>query len=269
VEGYIVIGEEKKHVDDSSLDSGRQVGSGEGPAMDVIVDPIEGAKLLATGQPDVISVAAAAPRGAMWSPRNAVYMDKIVVDNEAASALVPECMEAPAAWTLALVARVKGKDVRDLVVFVLDRPRHHDLVREIQDTGARVLMRSEGDVSGALMAVSPDVNVDVLMGIGGVSEGIIAACAVKALGGAMLGRLAPQSDQERAEIEDADLDPQVALNCEDLVAGEGIFFAATGITDGVLLHGVRYHGTEARTESLVLRHETGTLRFVKATHRYV
>jgi fructose-1,6-bisphosphatase II len=193
-------------------------------------------------------------------------MDKIVVDREAAEALVPECMDAPAAWTLALVARVKGKAVRDLVVFVLDRPRHRHLIEEIRDSGARAMLRSDGDVSGALLAASPEIGVDLLMGIGGVSEGVIAACAVKAMRGGMLGRLAPQTDEERAAVGAAGLDTGQILTCDELIASDRIFFAATGITDGAMLHGIRYRGREAKTESLVLRCETGTRRTVRAEH---
>jgi fructose-1,6-bisphosphatase II len=193
-------------------------------------------------------------------------MDKIVVDREAAQALVPECMDAPAAWILALVARVKGKDVRDLVVFVLDRPRHRHLIDEIRSVGARAMLRSDGDVAGALLAATPETGVDLLMGVGGVPEGVIAACAVKAIRGGMLGRLAPQSDEERAAVEAAGLDTGQVLTCDELVAGDQIFFAATGITDGAMLHGVQYHRNRAETESLVLRRETGTRRVIRAEH---
>ncbi len=264
--GHIVVGEEGKLDTHSALDSGQIVGTGNGPEMDVVVDPIEGRNLLARGHPDAIAVAGLAPRGSMWSPTPAVYMDKIVVSREAAHALVPECMDAPAAWTLALVARVKKKEVQDLVVFVLDRPRHWDLIEEIRAAGARAMLRSDGDVAGALLAATPDTGVDILMGAGGVSEGIIAACAVKAMGGGMLGRLAPQSVEEHAAIKAAGLDTKQILTCDQLVAGDEVFFAATGITDGSLLTGVRYWGNRAKTESLVLRCETGTRRIISAEH---
>jgi fructose-1,6-bisphosphatase II len=265
--GHIVIGEEGKLGIHSPLDTGRRVGSGRGPEMDLVVDPIDGTRLLAMSQPDVIAVAGAAPRGSMWSPFPAVYMDKIVVDRQAAAALVAECIDAPAAWTLALVARVKQKAVRDLVVFVLDRVRHQDLIAEIRATGARILLRAEGDIAGALMAASIDTNVDLLMGVGGVAEGVIAACAVKSLGGAMLGRLAPQSEAERDAIVAAGLDTKKILTCDEMVSGEEIFFAATGITGGALLAGVRYQGAETHTESLVLRCQSGNQRIVKAVHK--
>ena len=170
IDGYIVIGEEGRIGVDSPLNTGKRIGTGKGPPMDVVVDPVDGTEFLIKGRAGAISVAAIATRNAMWSPSPAVYMNKIIVGADAAEALVPECMGAPAAWTLALVARVMGKDVRDMVVFLLDRPRHTDLTSEIQSTGARVLARDHGDIAGALMALSKDVNVDILMGIGGVAE---------------------------------------------------------------------------------------------------
>jgi len=193
-------------------------------------------------------------------------MEKIVVGAQAADALVAECMDAPPAWTIALVARAIGKPVRDLVVFVLDRPRHKDLIAEIQATGARVRAHAHGDVVGALMAVSEDANVDILMGIGGIAEGVIAACGVKALRGAMLGRLAPQTAEERAAVRTAEFDTKKILSCDELVKGDNIYFAATGITGGVLLSGVQYHGSYAETMSLILRCETGTRRIVHTEH---
>lgn len=235
--------------------------------MDVVVDAIDGTSLLAKGHPDAIAVAGAAPRGSMWRPYPAVYMEKIVVDREVAPSLVPECLDAPAAWTLALIGRLKDKAVRDLVVFILDRPRHRNLIEEIRSAGARVLAREEGDIAGALMAASVKVNVDVLMGVGGVSEGTIAACAIKSLGGAMLGRLAPQSDEEREAIQKAGLDNKRIFSAEEMVSGEQVFFAATGITDGVLLSGVRYRKDQAQTESLVLRCETGSHRVIVADQK--
>lgn len=267
MQGRVVIGEEGKLGRHSPLDSGSSVGTGHGPEVDVVVDPIDGRRRLALGYSDAISVVGLAPRNSMWAPAPAVYMEKIVVDRAAADALVAECLDAPAAWTLALVARIKHKPVRDLVVFVLDRPRHRDLVEEIRSAGARVLLRSDGDIAGALMAAYPDSGVDLLMGIGGIAEGVIAACAVKALGGKMLGRLAPQSDQERGEVSAAGLDTHCVLSSEEMVQGKQIFFAATGITDGLLLSGVRLHGHEAETNSLVLRAETGTRRLIHTTHR--
>ena len=266
MDGHIVIGEEGKLGRHSSLDSGHRVGTGHGPEMDVVVDPIEGRNLLALGRPDAIAVAGIAPHGSMWSPVPAVYMEKVVVSPEVAGALVPECMGAPAAWTIALVARAKKKAVRDLVVFVLDRPRHLRLIEEIRAAGARAMLRSDGDVLGALIAATSDSGTDLLMGIGGVPEGVIAACAVKAMGGGMLGRLAPQSDEERAAVQGAGLETKQILTCHQVVSSNEIFFAATAITRGALLAGVRYHGNKAKTESLVIRAETGTRRIIHAEH---
>lgn len=171
-----------------------------------------------------------------------------------------------AADKVELVARLKKKDIHDLVVFVLDRPRHAELVDEIRRAGARVMLRAAGDVAGALLVVAPNGRADMLMGVGGVSEGIMAACAVRALGGGMLGRLAPQSDVEREEIKIAGLNTRQILSAREIIASDNIFFAATGITDGPLLSGVRYHGKRAETHSLILRGETGTRRLIYAEH---
>ncbi|HKJ68522.1 MAG TPA: fructose-bisphosphatase class II, partial [bacterium] len=251
---------------DSPLSSGQTIGTGEGPKLDVVVDPIDGRRLLAQGRAGAIAVAGAAPYGSMWSGAPAVYMEKIVVSREAAHALVPECMDAPAAWTLALVAREKEKRVEDLTVFVLERTRHAELVEEIRKAGARVMLRTDGDIAGAVMAASSEGHVDVLMGIGGVPQGVIAACAVKSMGGAMLGRLRPQRDREKEEIEQAGLDTHEIMDCDRLVSGDQIYFAITGITDGPILHGVHYHGNKAETNSLILRCETGTRRTIFADH---
>lgn len=266
MDGHILIGKEGRLGTHSTLDTGQRVGTGEGPETDVIVDPIDGRGLLARGHPDAVAVAAVAPRGTIWAPSPAVYMDKIVVDRQVADALVPECLDAPAAWVLALVARAKGKAVRDLVVFVLDRPRHQELIREIRAAGARTMLRTDGDVVGALMAASPQIGVDVLMGIGGVPEGVLAACATRAMGGGMLGRLSPLSDPEREAVQATGLDTRQVLTCSQLVSSREVFFAATGITDGSLLAGVHYHGNEATTESLIIRGETGTRRFIRSEH---
>lgn len=264
--GRIVVGEEGRKGATSDLLSGQLVGSGAGVLMDVVLDPIDGRRLLAQGRSGAISVAAVATRGAMWSPAPAAYMEKLVVNRAAAAALVPECLDAPAAWTLALVARAKGKAVRDLVVFVLDRPRHADLIDEIRAAGARVILADDGDIGGAVLAALPDGPIDLLMGVGGAAEGVIAACAVKSLGGGMLARLAPQSDEEEMAAREAGLDLAVIRTCADLVAGEQVFFVATGITDSPLLDGVRLHGDRATTNSLILRCETRTRRTIFAEH---
>jgi fructose-1,6-bisphosphatase II len=248
------------------LVTGTTIGTGTGPEVDVVVDPVDGRSLLARSAQGAISVAAVAPKGSLWSPGPAIYMEKMVVNREVAPALVTECLDAPAAWVLALVARVKKVQVRNLIVFVLDRPRHADLIEEIRTAGARVLLRPDGDIAGAIRAASVTDVVDLMVGIGGAAEGVIAAAAVKSMGGTMLGRLAPQSDAERQAIKAAGLDAKQVLTSDDLVRGQEIFFAVTGITDGSLLHGVRYRDRRAETDSMILRCETKTRRSIHAEH---
>jgi len=266
IDGRIVIGEERRRGSLITLPTGRAVGTGRGLPVDVMVDAIDGRRQLAQGRPGAITVAAVSNRGGMWSPTPAAYMEKLIVNRQVAPALVPECLDAPAAWTLGLIGRAKAKPVRDLVVFVLERPRHADLIDEIRAAGARVMLADDGDVSGAVLAAMPDGPVDALMGIGGAAEGVIAACAVKALGGGMLARLAPQSDAERAALAEAKLSQQRILALDDLVLGDQIFFVVTGITDGLLLKGVHYDGDRADTNSLILRSETRTRRLIFAEH---
>ena len=261
----VVIGEELKPDVGIPLESRENLGSGTGPEIDMVVDPIDGRDLLCEGRSGAISVAALGPRGSMWSPYPACYLEKIVVNREVADALVPECLDAPVAWTLSLIARIKHKPVRDLTVFILDR--HKDLIEEIRASGARVMLKMDGDISGALLAAYPDDFVDVLLGIGGATEGIISACAVKSLGGAMLVRLAPQAEAEKAAIEAAGLDLKEIRSCHDLVSSDQLFFAATGITDGPLLSGVRFRGSVMETQSVVLRGEFGTRRIINSEHQ--
>jgi len=266
IDGTIIQGEEGRLGLGvrSPLGSGQHVGTGEGAPVDVIADPIDGTGLLVRGRPGAISLVGVTPRGHMWSPAPAVYMEKLVVDAEAAHALVPECMDAPAGWTLALVARVKGKAIRDLTVRVLDRPRHKHLINEIREAGARIILMNQGDAAGALDAVMPNTNADILWGIGGAPEGVVAACAVKALNGEMLARLAPQSAEEEAAIREAGLDKQRIYSAKELVSGNEVFFAATGITNSALLHSVQYRGKVATTHSILLRSRTHTRRFIHA-----
>ncbi|MFV9506931.1 MAG: fructose-bisphosphatase class II family protein [Oscillochloridaceae bacterium umkhey_bin13] len=266
IDGVIVAGEEGRLGKLDHLPSGRRVGTGRGTPIDVMVDAIDGRRLLAQGRPGAVAVVAVSPRGTMWSPHPARYMEKIVVSREVAPHLVPECLAAPAAWTLGLIARTRGKAVRDLLVFVLDRPRHADLIAEIRAAEARVVLADDGDISGAVLAATPESPVDVLMGSGGASEGVLAACAVKALGGGMLARLAPQTVEEREAVVAAGLDSRRIMTCNDLVAGEQIFFVATGITDGMLLQGAHFSGDRATTNSLILRCQTRTRRTLIAEH---
>jgi fructose-1,6-bisphosphatase II len=264
INGIVVSGEEGIADYDSPLITGSKVGIDKGPEMDLVADAIDGRAILADGRSGAMAIAALAPKGSMWSPKPARYMEKIVVNRDVASALVPECFDAPVAWTLALVARVKGKKLRDMTVFLLDRPRHADLIEEIRASGARVMLRMDGDVAGALLAASRDDHVDLMVGTGGAKEGLVAASAVKALGGEMLVRLAPRSEVEARKCQDAGHEPGKILSCDDLISHNQFFFTATGITDGPLLHGVRYRGKIAETQSMVLRGETGTLRIINA-----
>ena len=266
MQGVVVIGEGRKD-EAPMLFDGEQVGNGLGPAVDVAVDPVDGTALLANGRPDAVSVIGVAPQGTMWSPGPAFYMNKIVVGRAAREALTPDSFQRPISRTLRTIADALGKLTSDLTVFVIDRPRHQHLISEIRATGARVLLRTDGDVAGALMAASPDSGIDVLMGIGGTPEGVIAACAVRALDGAMLGQLAPQKPDERQAVLAAGLDLNEVLTEADLVKSDDVFFAATGITDGVLMPGVRYSDGGATTTSLVMRGKTGTLRTIQARHR--
>ena len=266
VDGVIVVGEEQRLGALNVLPTGLRVGTGRGVAVDVLTDAIDGRRLLARGRPGAVSVAAVTLRGTIWSPGPAVYMEKIVVCRDVAQALVPECLHAPAAWTLGLIARARGKAVRDLVIFVLERPRHTDLINEIRAAGARVMLADDGDIAGAVLAASPDGPVDALMGAGGAAEGVTAACAVKALGGGMLACIAPQSEAERAAVAAAGLDRKRILTCSDLVSSDQIFFVVTGITDGLLLKGAHFNGKRATTNSLILRSETRTRRTIVAEH---
>jgi fructose-1,6-bisphosphatase II len=190
-------------------------------------------------------------------------MEKLVVNAQVADRLVPECLDAPAAWTLALIARALEKQVGNLTVFMLDRPRHTDLIREVRSTGAHVVLRAEGDITGVLLAATRQSGIDLLIGTGGYLEGLISACAIKALGGAMLSRIAPQSERELQAVQELGADLTRIMTEDDLVAGEDVFFAATGITDGALLSGVDYRGTRATCHSIILRGETGTRRTIR------
>ncbi len=263
--GCVAIGEDRIVDGNAALCEGVIFGDGQ-PLCDLAVDPIDGTRLLVEGKPGAVSVIAVAPRHSIWSTGPAEYLDKIVVDRDAAHVLVPECMDAPAAWTLALIARAKKKAVRDLVVVVLQRLRHHELIEEIRATGARIYLRQEGDGEGALEAAMPGTGVDILLGIGGASQGVLAACAVRALGGGMLARLAPQSAEERAAITQAGMDSRKIYTVNELVASDDIFFAATGLTGTTILPGISYKGGHAETHSLLIRAKTKTRRFIQAEY---
>jgi fructose-1,6-bisphosphatase II len=246
------------------LFNGEQVGSGEGPECDVAVDPIDGTTLMSKGMPNAIAVLAVAERGTMYDPSAVFYMEKLVVGPDAADVVD---ITAPVAHNVQAVAKAKGGSVEDVTVCILDRPRHEELVHEIRKAGARIKFISDGDVAGAVMAATEGTGVDMLLGIGGTPEGIIAACAVKCLGGAIQGKLWPQKKFEFENAAAAGLDLGAILGTNDLVSSDNVFFVATGITDGELVKGVRYRGGGATTDSLVMRSKSGTIRRVQSEHR--
>ncbi|MDR3361656.1 MAG: class II fructose-bisphosphatase [Desulfovibrio sp.] len=262
IDGTVVIGEGEKD-NAPMLHSGEKVGKGEGPRLDVAVDPVEGTNLLAYGRPNAISVVAVAPRGSMFNPGPSFYMQKLVVGGEASDVVD---LDAPIKDNLLSVAKAMGKHVQDLVVFVLDKPRHQRLIAEIRETGARIQLQTDGDVAGALMAVDPRSEVDIMMGTGGTPEGVLSACAIKGMGGQILARLDPQSYVEKEAINEAGVDLREILDVNDLVRSDDCFFAATGISGGDFLRGVRYSARHAVTHSIVLRGKTGTLRYVESYH---
>jgi fructose-1,6-bisphosphatase II len=264
MDGTVVIGEGEKD-EAPMLYNGERVGNGHGVEVDVAVDPLEGTRLTALGMPNAIAVIAVAERGTMFFPGAAVYMDKIAVGAAAADAID---IEAPAAENVRRVAEAKGKKVEDMVVVVLDRDRHVDLVREVRDAGASVRLITDGDVAPSIAASRVQSTVDMLMGIGGTPEGVISAAAIKCLGGAIQGKLWPRNDEERSALVDAGYDLDRVLTTDDLVAGEDVFVAATGVTDGALLDGVRYTPGGAVTESIVMRSRSGTVRRIEAYHAF-
>lgn len=260
--GTVVIGEGEKD-EAPMLFNGERVGDGTGPDVDVAVDPIDGTRLTAMGYANALSVFAVAERGRMYDPSAVFYMEKMVVGPEAADYVD---LRLPVKQNITLVAKALGKPVNQVTVCVLERPRHEGLVREIREAGARVKFIMDGDVAGAI-AAARGAGVDMLLGTGGTPEGIIAACAVKATGGMIQGRLAPVDDAERQQAIDAGHDLERVLTTNDLVSSDNCYFAATGITDGDLLRGVRYQDNRIMTESLVMRSASGTVRIVEAEHR--
>jgi fructose-1,6-bisphosphatase II len=263
MDGVVVIGEGEKD-NAPMLFNGERVGNGEGPECDVAVDPIDGTTLNAKGMPNAIAVIALAERGAMYDPSAVFYMEKLCTGAEAADVVD---ITAPVAENIRAVARAKGSTESEVTVVILDRPRHENLVREVRATGARIKFISDGDVAGAIMAARPDTGIDLLLGVGGTPEGIIAACAVKCLGGVIQGRLWPRDDAERAKALAAGLDLDRVLTTDELVTGDNVFVAITGITDGELVRGVRYRAGGAITSSLVMRSKSGTVRRVESEHR--
>ena len=261
--GVVVIGEGEKD-NAPMLYNGEAVGDGSGPECDVAVDPIDGTTLTAKGMANAISVLAVAPRGTMYDPSAVFYMEKLVTGPEAAAVAD---IRLPVAENIHLVAKAKGSSPEDVTVVLLDRPRHEKIAEEIRATGARIKFIVDGDVAGAIMAARADTGIDLLLGVGGTPEGIIAACAMKCLGGTIQGRLWPRDDDERQKAIDAGHDLDRVLTTDDLVTGDDCFFVATGITDGELMKGVRYRAGSALTHSLVMRSRSGTIRSITSEHR--
>jgi fructose-1,6-bisphosphatase II len=260
--GVVVIGEGEKD-EAPMLYNGEEIGDGDGPEVDVAVDPLEGTRLTALGIPGAISVIAVAERGSMFFPGAAVYMDKIAVGPEAADAID---IDVSPTENVSRVAEAKGVAVNDVTVVVLERERHDDLIAELRDAGARVNLIRDGDVAPSIAAAQPGTGVDMLMGVGGTPEGVISAAAIKSLGGALQGRLWPRDDLERAALVEAGFAVDDVLTHDDLVRGDDAFVAATGVTGGSLLRGVRVVEGAVETESLVMRSRSGTVRRISAHH---
>jgi fructose-1,6-bisphosphatase II len=264
MDGVVVIGEGEKD-EAPMLYNGERVGNGSGPEVDVAVDPLEGTRLTALGQPNAIAVIALAERGSMFFPGAAFYMNKIATGPDAAGVID---IDATPAENVRRVADAKGKGPRDVTVIVLERPRHDELIAELRETGAHVNLIRDGDVAPAIAAAHGGADVDLLMGIGGTPEGVIAAAAIKCLGGALQGRLWPRDDAERKALDDAGFDVDKVLTTDDLVSGDDVFVAATGVTSGALLRGVRYTKGGAVTDSMVMRSRSGTVRRIEAEHAF-
>ena len=264
MDGVVVIGEGEKD-EAPMLFNGEEVGNGQGPEVDVAVDPLEGTRLTALGMPNAIATVAVAERGTMFFPGAAVYMDKIACGPEAADAVD---IEAPPAENVRRVAKAKRVSPSEIAVVVLDRPRHEELIAELREVGAKVLLITDGDVAPAIAAAQPGTGVDLLMGIGGTPEGVLSAAALKCVGGVILGKLWPRNDEERQSLVDDGYDLDRVLTTDDLVGSENVFFAATGVTTGALLRGVRYTRDGATTDSIVMRSRSGTVRRIEATHAF-
>ncbi|CAN5821826.1 class II fructose-bisphosphatase [soil metagenome] len=263
MDGVVVIGEGEKD-DAPMLFNGERVGDGTPPLVDVAVDPIDGTRLTADGRTNALSVIAVSERGTMFDPGPSFYMQKIAVGPSAVGSID---ITATITQNLRWIAKAKQEEVRDLTVVILDRPRHAELIDEVRASGARIRLIMDGDVYGAIATAWPSAGVDVLYGIGGTPEGVVSAAALKCMGGEIQGRIWPQNDEERDAIAEAGIDADAVLTMDHLVASENCFFAATGITDGPLLAGVRMGDHHVTTQSLVMRSRSGTVRRVDATHR--
>jgi len=264
MDAVVVIGEGEKD-EAPMLFNGEKLGTGEPPPVDIAVDPIDGTRPLANGFINSIATVAIAPQGTMFDPGPFMYMDKIAVGPEAVGMID---INAPIDVNLQRVARIKNMHVKDLTVVILDRPRHEDLIREIRDCGARIRLIPDGDVAGALMTCWPDAGVDLLMGIGGTPEGVLAACALRGMGGEIQGKLFARNQDEISRGQEMGYDFEKKLTSDDLVSSDDVFFAATGITDGALLDGVKYFSHGAMTSSLVIRGLTGSVREMVARHNF-
>ncbi|HEV7862993.1 MAG TPA: class II fructose-bisphosphatase [Acidimicrobiia bacterium] len=264
MDGIVVIGEGEKD-EAPMLYNGESIGDGHPPQVDIAVDPIDGTTLTSLGRPNAIAVIALSERGTMFNPGPCVYMEKIATGPEAADAIdLTASVKANLKW----VAKALRKDVADVTAVILDRDRHAQIIKECREAGARIRLIPDGDVAGAISTAWPESGADILFGVGGTPEGVIAACALKCLGGVIQGRLYPRDDDERQKALDMGYDLDKVLTLDDLVSGEDVFFSATGITDGELLRGVRFRGDGANTQSLVMRSKSGTIRKIDATHRW-
>ncbi len=264
MDGVVVIGEGEKD-EAPMLYNGEKVGSGEGPQVDVAVDPLDGTRLTALGQPNAIAVIALAERGTMFFPGAAFYMEKIACGPAAVDAID---INASPTDNVRAVAEVKGSEPTDVSVVVLERDRHEDLIQELREAGAKVHLIRDGDVAGSIAAARGGSGVDLLMGIGGTPEGVISACAIKCLGGSLQGKLWPRNDEERQQLVDAGFDVDKVLLADDLVSGSEVFVAATGVTSGALLRGVQTTAQGAVTDSIVMRSHSGTVRRIEAQHPF-
>ncbi len=264
MEAVVVIGEGEKD-EAPMLFNGEKLGTGDPPAVDIAVDPIDGTRPLANGFINSIATVAIAPRGTMFDPGPFMYMHKIAVGPDAVGMID---IMAPTDVNLRRVARIKNMKINDLTVVVLDRPRHESLIKEIRECGARIRLIPDGDVAGAMMTCWPDAGVDVLMGIGGTPEGVLAACALQGMGGEIQGKLFARNDEELAAGIEMGYDFNKVITMDDLVSSEDVFFAATGITDGALLDGIKYYSHGARTDSIIIRGITGTVREIVGRHNF-
>jgi len=262
VDGIVIIGEGEKD-EAPMLFNGEIVGNGRDPKMDVAVDPVDGTRLTAAGMPGSLAVIAMADRGSMYAPGSLVYMDKIAVGEDAAGMID---INAPVSHNLRQVAKAKGKDVDEVTVILLDRPRNSEYVRRIRKTGARIVLIGDGDISGSISTAKADSGIDVLMGIGGSPEAVTSACALAALHGEIQCKLWPRDESERQYALEHGLDLNQVLTTRDLVDSDNTFFAATGVTSGVLLDGIRFYGNRVETHSVVMRSQSGTIRFIESTH---